>query len=159
MALSDSLTPTGNRCYAPAVLPLENTVFALFEEGRITGFDGPAPEVARIRAHYRAVADSFGIEPFTVHSWHAGIHPGCPFYDPGAGDRDYWSNSVFSSPRLLHFHTCGTTAPGEIAWNLVDATVLVDGTPLWDAGRLMPHAFARTAEALEASPSLSELFA
>ncbi|WP_172298513.1 hypothetical protein [Pseudoruegeria sp. HB172150] len=158
VALTGALTPTGNRCYEPAVLPLEHPVFGLVENGRIAGFEGDAAEIVRIRAHYQAVADAFGIEPFVVHSWHAGIHPGCRYFDATGQDLDYWSNTVFSSPRLLHFHTCGTSAPGEISWNLPDATVLVDGVALWDKGRLMPQAFPALSESLSKAPSLARLF-
>lgn len=77
VALTDALTSTGNRPLDPAVLPLEGTVFAQVDAGRITGFKGAPGDVDRINAHYLAVAQRFGVEPFTVHSWHAGIHPGC----------------------------------------------------------------------------------
>lgn len=93
-----------------------------------------------------------------VHSWHAGLHPGCRFFAAEGSDRDYWSNTVFSSPRVLHFHTCGATAPGEISWNLVDATVTVDGVPLWQAGTLRPRAFAALTAVLDAHPALGALF-
>ncbi|WP_158971416.1 hypothetical protein [Chachezhania sediminis] len=158
VALTGSLTPTGNRHYDPASLALDGTVMAQLDGGRITGFDGTADQVARICAHYAHVANLFGLEPFAVHSWHAGIHPGAPFFDPAGQDPDYWSNNVFCSPRLLHFHTCGTSAPGEIAWNLIDASVHVDGEPLWLDGRMRPQAFAPLAECLAREPELAALF-
>jgi hypothetical protein len=51
-------------------------------------------------------------------------------------DADHWSNSVFGSPRYLHFHTCGDYAPGEICWIVEEPTVKVDGVPLWEKGRI-----------------------
>jgi len=158
VALYGGLTPTGNRAYDPAVLPLKEPLFANVDQGRITGFDGPADQVAEVTAHYTRLADVFGLDPFVVHSWHAGMHPGCPFFDPMDDSRDYWSNTVFSNPRLLHFHTCGTEPPGEISWNLVDATVCIDGVPLWDAGSLKPRAFGALSTCLEAYPTLEDLF-
>jgi len=158
VALTGALTPTGNRCYDPAVLPLQGVVFGLVEHGRITGFEGNAADVSRIRAHYETVANGFGIDPYVVHSWHAGIHPGCPFFGAAERGLDYWSNTVFSNPRLLHFHTCGTVAPGEISWNVVDATVLVDGVPLWQNGRMRPRAFPALIENLSRAPALARLF-
>ena len=35
---------------------------------------------------------------------------------------------------ILHFHTCGAYAPGEISWNVVDPTILIDGVPVWQDG-------------------------
>ncbi|MEC3861756.1 hypothetical protein VK792_10700 [Mesobacterium sp. TK19101] len=158
VALVGGLTPTGNRAYDPAVLALQAPLFAHVEQGRITGFDGPEDQVAKVTAHYTALAEAFGLDPFVVHSWHAGLHPGCPFFDAMDDSRDYWSNTVFSNPRLLHFHTCGTEPPGEISWNLVDATVRVDGAPLWDAGVLKPRGFGALSACLDAYPVLRDLF-
>ena len=158
VVLTDSLTPTGNRAYVPAVLPLSGNVTAIVAKGRITGFEGDARDVAAIRGHYMSVAERFGVDPFVVHSWHAGLHPGCRFFGPQGQNRDYWSNTVFSNPRMLHFHTCGTEAPGEISWNLVDATVTVDDVPLWENGVLRARAFPRLSDCLAAEPALDDLF-
>lgn len=158
VALARNLTPTGNRAYRPPVLPLSAPVTAEIEGGRIAGFHGAPDAVAAIEAHYRHVAGLFGIDPFTVHSWHAGLHPGCRFVDDDGRDSDLWSNSVFSSPRLLHFHTCGTEAPGEISWNIVDATVRVDGKALWLDGRLRPAAFPSLAACIARHDALAALF-
>ncbi|MBE2276165.1 MAG: hypothetical protein IAE87_07695 [Rhodobacteraceae bacterium] len=158
VVLTDALTPTGNRTYDPPVLFLTAPVVAWVESGRIVGFEGAQADVAAIDAHYRHLADLFGITPDVVHSWHGGIHPGCRFYPARGTDRDLWSNTVFSSPRLLHFHTCGTEAPGEISWNLVDPTVTVDGTVLLDRGRLFPGRFAALAGVIAANADLQALF-
>ncbi|MGL3608067.1 hypothetical protein ACSV9I_16240 [Rhizobium sp. G187] len=136
VALCGALTPTGNSSYKPAVLPLADKIIAIVEAGRIVDFQGCAVAIENIRRHYIEVARKFDIEPFVVHSWHAGIHPAGPFFEWSGMDADYWSNTVFCNPRLLHFHTCGKFAPGEISWNVVDATVTVDGRSLWEAGRL-----------------------
>ena len=137
VALSRYLTPTGSRVYAPAVLPLEAPVFAQVEAGRIAGFEGDPIVVAKIRAHYDHVAGLFGIDRDAVHSWHAGLHPASDYPDPPEADPDRWSNSVFTSPRWLHFHTCGAYAPGEICWMVGEPTVEVDGVALWREGRLL----------------------
>ena len=159
VALARYLTPTGSRRYEPPCLDLAHTVFAEVEAGRIVRFTGEAGEVARIAAHYDRVAETFGIERNAVHSWHAGIHPGCAYTGDVAADPDRWSNSVFNNPRCLHFHTCGNYAPGEISWNLFDHTVIVDGVALWDTGRLRPEAFPQTRACLNAWPDLTPLFA
>lgn len=159
VALARYLTPTGSGVYDPACLPLPDVVMAQVEAGRIVGFEGSAETVARVREHYARVSDTFGIDPDVVHSWHAGIHPACAYDPPAGDDPDRWSNSVFTHPRFLHFHTCGGYAPGEISWNLLDHSVLADGVALWDQGRLQLQAFAQTAACAEAWPSLAAHFA
>ena len=159
VALARYLTPTGSRPYDPPCVALADTVFAEVEAGRITGFTGDRGEAARVADHYDRVAATFGIDRNAVHSWHAGIHPGCDYAGEAAADPDRWSNTVFNNPRCLHFHTCGNYAPGEISWNLFDHTVLVDGVALWESGRLRPEAFPQTQACLEAWPELTVLFA
>lgn len=136
VALSGYLTPTGSKVYQPAWLKLDCTVMAEMHVGRITGFDGPRDMVARIEDHYRTVAAQFSIDPWTVHSWHPGLHDGNRFAGSMEDNPDLWSNSVFAHPRWLHFHTCGAYPPGEICWMVRDATVRADGRALWSEGRL-----------------------
>jgi hypothetical protein len=136
VALGRWLTPTGSRVYAPASVELEAPVFARIDAGRIVEFEGDAAVVAKVRAHYDHVAGLFGIDRDAVHSWHAGIHPASDYPHPPEADPDRWSNSVFTSPRWLHFHTCGAYAPGEICWMVGEPKVEVDGKALWREGRL-----------------------
>lgn len=138
VALSGFLTPTGSKCYDPAVLELQSLVFAWFEHGQITGFEGRKPDVDAIRRHYLMVSEHFDIDAGTVHSWHAGIHSGCQFSAPSADNPDLWSNTVFGHPGYLHFHTCGDYAPGEICWMIAQPTVTADGRALWADGQLHP---------------------
>jgi len=159
VALARYLTPTGNRSYEPASLVIDETVFVNVEAGRITGYDGNAATIDRVRNHYRTVAETFGIDPDYVHSWHAGIHPGATFAKTAAADPDRWSNSVFTNPRFLHIHTCGAYAPGEICWMVLDPTVSVDGTDLWQAGALNIAAFPSLGNHADKWPALKELFA
>ncbi|MFC2967301.1 hypothetical protein [Acidimangrovimonas pyrenivorans] len=158
VVLAGTLTSTGNRPYSPAVLPLPRPVTARFAAGRITGFEGADEDVAAVEAHYRHVAGLFGLDPFTVHSWHAGLHPGCRYFEDDGRDSELWSNAIFSNPKVLHFHSCGREAPGEVCWNVIDPTVTVDGCPLWRDGRLFPRKFAAIAQCLDAWPELDSLF-
>ena len=114
--------------------------------------------MGRIEDHYKSVSDQFGIDASAIHSWHAGIHPGCDYKSSAADDPDRWSNTVFTNPRFLHIHTCGAYAPGEICWMLLDHSIAIDGTKLWDGGRLMPGAFEQTATCLEKWPGIKPLF-
>ena len=159
VALSRYLTSTGSKVYEPASLALETPVMAEVAAGRLVRLDGEPGLVDRIRAHYRMVAERFGLDASAVHSWHAGIHPGCT-YSRGVGeDPDRWANNVFTHPRLVHFHTCGAEPPGEICWTVPDPTIEVDGVALWEGGRLRPQALAPSRDCLSRWPLLERLFA
>ena len=159
VALARYLTPTGSKVYEPPVMDIETPVFAEVSSGRIEAIAGEPNTVARIREHYARVAGRFGIDANAVHSWHAGIHPGCAYTMEAAQDPDRWSNTVFTNPRVLHFHTCGAYAPGEICWMVLDHTVEVDGVALWSDGHLRVEAFEQTRRCLQEWPELTTLFA
>ena len=144
VVLEGYLTPTGSQVYEPASLLLPEPVIAEVERGRIVRFRGAAAIVSRIEAHYKAVADRFGIEADIVHSWHAGIHPGCTFEGDIDADPDLWSNTAFGSPDYLHFHTCGDYPPGEICWMVASPTISADGQAIWSRGALDRSALARS---------------
>ena len=158
IALAHYLTPTGSKVYDPSFLKLETTSFVEVAYGKILSFSGDTDEVRRIENHYDCVSRDLNIERNHVHSWHGGIHPGCNYQMDAFDDPDRWSNSVFTNPRFLHVHTCGNYAPGEICWMLLDPTVFIDGARLWDKGRLMPNAFAKTEQCIERWPELAPLF-
>jgi hypothetical protein len=157
VALANYLTPTGNRVYEPASLPLASTVKASVDRGLITGFTGDSTAVEHIVTHYERVSSAFGIEPMTVHSWHAGIHPGCAYTSRAADNPDRWSNTVFCNPHFVHFHTCGQYAPAEICWMVKDPTIAIDGKPLWEDGVLHLDRFEPTRTCVENWPVLQEL--
>lgn len=159
VVLARFLAPTGNRAYTPAVLPLASPAIAEIADRRIAALSGTEEVVEAIAAHYRAVAEEFGIDPGVVHSFHVGIHPGLRYDSPAAADADRWANTVFTSPRVLHFHTCGDYAPGEICWMVIDPTITVDGAALWENGILNPRAHPATAAVLDRHPALGPLFA
>lgn len=158
VALARYLTPTGSQAYDPPSVEIATPVFAKVEQGRITNFSGDPQSVRPVEAHYERISRLFGIDPSFVHSWHAGIHPGCAYERAAGADPDCWSNTAFCNPRVLHFHTCGAYAPGEICWMVLDHTVRVDGIALWEEGRLHPERFAQTRACLESWPELAPLF-
>jgi len=157
--LTHYLTPTGSKVYEPAFLSLPDVVTAHIEGTRIADVTGPSDLVANFRQHYDHVAAQFGLDAYNIDSWHAGIHPLMGYDMAAKNDPVRWSQTVFSNPRLLHFHTCGMGPPGEICWMIVDPTITIDGTALWENGRLHPERFAATRKVLEASPGLAEAFA
>ena len=158
VVLARYLTPTGSKSYEPPSVPIHQTVMADVSNGRITGLTGDADDVERIRNQYRRVAGLFNLDPDIVHSFHAGIHPGSAYADAADDDPDRWSNSIFTNPRTLHFHTCGNYPPGEICWMVIDHTLRVDGKSLWRGGRLCVDDFGPTARCLADWPELRPLF-
>ena len=158
VALSNFLTPTGSRVYEPASLALAETVFAIVESGRIVKFEGAAQVVAQVEQHYQSVARLFDIDANYIHSWHVGMHPGLSYRQSAADDPDRWSNTIFNHPRILHFHTCGEYAPGEISWVVKDPTILLDGKTAWDKGVPRLEQFAITRNCLEKWPDLKALY-
>jgi hypothetical protein len=158
VAVAHLLVGTGSRYYEPYGIRLPSTLFALFDRGRLTGWEGDATDVARAEAHYHDIAGRFGLDGGFVHSWHAGIHPGCAFIGSAHDAYERWSGSAFGNPRLLHFHTCGAYAPGEICWNVVDPTIAVDGVEVWRDGRILIDAVPGAREVLDKHPGLGNLF-
>lgn len=159
VAVSHFLVGTGSRYYSPYGLSLDGTAFAELSRGRIAHWEGPGALTAKIRDHYAFVADRYGIDAAAVHSWHAGLHPACAYRAPAATHFERWSGSAFGNPRLLHFHTCGAYAPGEICWNVVDPTIVVDGRVVWRAGRIDIDAVPGAAQIIRSYPEVERLFA
>ncbi|MDN2581710.1 hypothetical protein [Aquibium sp. ELW1220] len=159
VAQAGFLVGTGSKYYQPYGAALRDVLFISFEGNRIIGFEGDAADVETARRHYAFVAERFGIERDFVHSWHAGIHPGCAFAGLAGDSLERWSGAAFGNPRLLHFHTCGDYAPGEICWNVVDPTVRVDGVAVWDNGRLHPERVDGGSDILAAYPEVAAAFA
>jgi hypothetical protein len=114
--------------------------------------------VAAAEGHYADVAAKFGLIKDYVHSWHAGIHPGCEYLRPAGEHMERWSGSAFGNPRILHFHTCGDYPPGEISLNVLDPTVRLDGVAVWDNGVLHPERIVGGAELLAAYPDMAAAF-
>ena len=158
-ALAGFLMGTGSRYYEPYGRSLPGQLVAHFENGILTGFSGDPADVAAANHHYDDISARFGIERNVVHSWHAGIHPGCGFHDPVERCFLRWSGGAFGNPRILHFHTCGAYAPGEISWNILDPTIRIDGVAVWEDGRLHPDRIPGGAEILDRYPCAAAIFA
>ncbi len=128
------LTGTGSRYYSDYNIEFDAPLFALMENGCLTGFEGSRADVARANAQYDRVAGMYDIDRNAIHSWHAGIHPGCGYRWDIHEHFERWGGAAFGNPRILHFHTCGAYAPGEISWNVIDPTIEMDGVAIWDHG-------------------------
>ena len=99
--------------------------------------DGPHESVKAVTDHYDFLANALGVRRDRVHSWHAGLNPRTSFAAPIEDDLERWGAVSFASPRYLHFHTCGDTPPGEVAWSLFNPTVWIDDRIYWDKGQLV----------------------
>ncbi|MDG2407028.1 MAG: hypothetical protein P8M25_19460 [Paracoccaceae bacterium] len=137
VALTHWLMASGNQQYPDDEMLLPKPVMGHVEKGRIQGFEGPANLVERIEQHYRRVGETLNLDPWIVHSWHAGINPGCSYPINGTHNIERWGKVAFANPRYLHFHTCGGYAPGEIAWSMFDADVTLGDNQMWQKGELL----------------------
>jgi hypothetical protein len=158
VSLTGYLTPTGSRVYDPACVKIDQPAFAILEQGRILRFEGSDDVVEAIDRHYNSVGGKFDIDPYVVHSWHAGLHPGVSCGLAEDEDPDLWSNTVFNHSRYLHFHTCGDYPPGEVSWMLKNHRVSLDGVDMWADGALKPENFESTRQCLREYPELAKLY-
>ncbi len=158
VVLSRFLTGTGSQYYEPFILPLDSNVIAHVNKNQIVSFSGEAAIVDRVEQHYKRVAEKFDIEPYYAHSWHAGMHPGCIFENDAMSDIVRWSGSAFGNPRILHFHTCGQYAPGEISWTIIDPSIYLDGVPVWERGVLHPDRIEAGEKLFSAHARLAQLY-
>ncbi|MEM9248691.1 MAG: hypothetical protein AAGB05_08340 [Pseudomonadota bacterium] len=159
VALCGFLTGTGSLYYDDYTLEFDGPLHAVFEHGRLIAFEGDPASVRAAEAQYDRVAARFGIDRAAVHSWHAGIHPGCGYPTAARTNYERWGGSAFGNPRILHLHTCGAYAPGEISWNVLDPTIEIDGTPVWEDGVFHAERLPGGAEILAAFPEAAAIFA
>ena len=159
VAQAGFLVGTGSHYYEPYAVALEDVLLVEFDGTRIVRFEGSRRDAQTARRHYETVGARFGIDPWFVHSWHAGIHPGCAYRKAAAENVERWETGAFGNPRILHLHTCGDYPPGEISLNVIDPTVEVDGIRLWDQGRLCPERIPGGQRILDRYPCLARIFA
>ncbi|CUK18406.1 hypothetical protein RUE5091_04252 [Ruegeria denitrificans] len=152
------LVGTGSRFYEPYGCELNEPLAVQFDCSRLIGFSGHPMDVHCAQMHYEKVGKMFDLDPMTMHSWHAGIHPGCAYTSPAFENYERWSGSAFGNPRLLHFHTCGDYAPGEISLNVLDPTIRIDGVAVWKDGVFRPEKIPGGAEILAACPCIKSVF-
>ncbi len=152
------LTGTGSKYYDDYTIEFNEPVFAVMEAGRLLRFEGNPNDVARAEAQYDRVSALFGIDRDFVHSWHAGIHPGCTYPWDMRENFERWGGVAFGNPRILHFHTCGSYAPGEISWNVFDPTIVIDGVTYWEDGVFHASHLPDGADVLAQYPCAKALF-
>ena len=156
--LNNYLTSTGSKVYKPNYVKLDKPVMVILDKGKIIKLSGDPKDVYKVENHYKYVSKLFNINEKSVHSWHAGIHPGIIYDSPISENPDRWSNNVFASPKYLHFHTCGDYAPGEICWMIVNHTVKIDGKSLWENGKLKIESFKEIKDCINKWDDLKMLY-
>ena len=152
------LVGTGSKYYTPYGCDLQQPLSVHFTDTRLSHFSGHEMDVHCAQMHYEKVGQMFDLDPMTMHSWHAGIHPGCAYTAPAAENFERWSGGAFGNPRLMHFHTCGHYAPGEISLNVLDPTITIDGVAVWNRGVFDPCLVPGGAELLAQYPSIQAVF-
>ena len=152
------LTSTGSKVYEPMSLKIESPVIANIVNGRIANLNGEKKVVEKIEKHYENVSKTFNIESDIVHSWHAGMNPGIHYSSSIEENPDRWSNTIFPSPKYLHFHTCGNYAPGEICWMISNHNIKIDNVPIWENGVLKVDSFDETFQYIQNSADLRNLY-
>ena len=158
IVLTDYLTSTGSKVYEPNNIKLEEPVIVTVNNGKIANFSGDTQTIKKIENHYSQISNMFDIDKNFVHSWHPGINPGISFKEPIAKNPDKWSNTIFPSPRYLHFHTCGNYAPGEICWMILNHSVKIDGISIWENGTLKVESFKETSACIDKWQDLKYLY-
>ena len=158
VVIDNYLTSTGSKVYKPNFLKINKQTNFVINKGRISNIEGEVTDVENIKKHYKNISKEFHLDSDCVHSWHPGLHPAVTYSKPIDKDPDQWSNTMFASPRFLHFHTCGNYAPGEICWMLEKHSVFIDNKPLWKRGCLMPYNFKETSECIEKYKELINLY-
>ena len=157
-ALPGFLVGTGSKYYAPYGVTFGSPLLVHFKGNRLLYFEGSTADEKKANGHLDFISEKFSIERDFVHSWHLGIHPGCYFDKPAVENFETWSGSAFGNPRLLHMHTCGAYAPGEVCWNVVDPTLKADGVALWENGVLHPERAPGGSDLLSEYSDLSKAF-
>ena len=158
VALPRFLIGTSRNFYQPYGLNFKNVLYVIFKDGRLSSFDGDPEDVALANCHLDTISQRYGLDREYVHSWHAGIHPANEFQVSVFDNPELWCNSAFGNPRILHFHTCGQVPPGEISWNVLDPTIIMDGTPIWEMGQLHLDRIKGGASILEKYPDIRNIF-
>ena len=154
------LPASATHLYEPFGVVLDEPVTVMIEKGRIADFQGRAEIADQARAHYEHVGQTLGIDPFVVHSWHAGTNPKIFYPDPPLESLERWNGVIHSHPRYAHLHTCGDYGPGEIALPIFDPSITFDNKDYWLDGALVvfeQERFLKIAERHGCSPEVFEM--
>ncbi len=136
LTVSNFVTSTSTQAYEQSVLMLDSAVSAHVEDSRITAFEGDIELVDRIELQLKRAAQLSGGDPYVLNSWHTGINPGTFFEGNPFDNLERWGTVAYGSPRYTHIHGAGKH-PGDVAYNLIDATIWFDDELFWQDGRFV----------------------
>ena len=139
LVLKDWLTSSSTVIYDDSVYYLATPIVATITNGKITQLDGNSEHCAALEKHFYRVSEIVGGEAMSVNSWHTGIIPATWYSGRARDDLERWGSVSYASPRITHFHACGSD-PGQIGINLFDASIQFDDEIIFQDGNyLFPH--------------------
>ncbi len=136
LTISKFITSTSTRAYDKSVLMIDSPVSARVENSTITSMNGDSRTTCRIVQQLERAAQLSGGSPYALHSWHTGINPGTFFKGNPYDNLEYWGTVAYGSPRYTHIHATGLD-PGDVAYQLMDATIRIDDELFWHDGRFV----------------------
>ena len=136
LVLKDWLTSSSTIIYDDSVYYLQQPVIATIDKGKIIKFDGNTSQCAALEKHFNRVSEIVGGEAMAINSWHTGIIPATWYHGRADDDLERWGSVSFASPRITHFHACGSD-PGQIGITLFDASVHFDDELIFKDGRYL----------------------
>ena len=136
LTISKFITSTSTRAYDQSVLQIQTPVKAKVDNCVITSFDADSETVRRLIHQIERAGALSGGDPYALHSWHTGINPGTFFNADPFNNLEYWGTVAYGSPRYTHIHGAGLD-PGDVSYNLMDATIWFDDNMFWDRGRFV----------------------
>ena len=139
LILKDWLTSSSTVIYDDSVYYLNDPIIAKIDNGIITRFDGNSDQCTALEKHFFRVSEIVGGEAMAINSWHTGIIPATWYSGRVRDDLERWGSVSYASPRITHFHACGSD-PGQIGINLFDASIHFDDEVIFKDGNYMfPH--------------------
>ncbi len=136
LVLENFITSSSTHAYENSVLRIKSAINVGIEDSRMVKFEGDAGEIKAVKRQMERATEITGGDPYTINSWHTGINPGTFFEGDPYNDLEYWGSMAFGSPKLTHFHACGRD-PGDVAIQLINASIAFDDKPLWKNGRFV----------------------
>ena len=134
LTVSRFITSTSTTAYDQSVLRIQSPVTARVKNSVITELAGDTECVNQVDRQLNRAARLSGGDPYVLNSWHTGINPGTFFSGNPFTNLERWGTVAYGSPRYTHFHGAGH-APGDVAYNLMDASIWFDDQMLWQEGK------------------------
>jgi len=136
LVIRDFLTSSSTIIYDDSVYYLDHPVVATIDSGTITRLDGNREQCNSLEKHFNRVCKIVGGQAMAINSWHTGIIPSTWYDRRAQDDLERWGSISYASPRITHFHACGSD-PGQIGINLFDASITFDDLLMFKEGNYL----------------------